>query len=221
MILAIDGSTEWCCLALTRKGTVLAEKGWITHRGHTADLSQEIFHTLKQIGADLQQLEAVAVATGPGSFSGLRSALAVAKGIAFALSVPLVGVPTLDAMAAIMYPNDRPVWCMIRLGRGRAAAARYSVSGLPPRRLGSYMVVSAGKGKIDLQPGEHLLGDWDVLSEGLVPTESTLPAPWKPRHCAILAYLGEIKLRSHGPDDLDALEPIYLSGPTAPGSAEL
>ncbi len=222
MILAIDGSTTWCCIAVANGETVLAEKGWLTSRGHTTDLTAEIDTTLKQIGTVPGQLQAVAVALGPGSFSGLRAAMAVAKGIAFALHIPLVGVPTMEAMAALAYPSASPVWCIIQLGRGRAVGARYRVDSLPPLRLSPYNVYTKGKTSPLVAPGERVVGDWAAVldPEALKGPVAALPW-WGVRHCAALAYLGELKLRTSGPDDLTALEPIYVSGPAAPGSAQL
>lgn len=221
MILAIDGSTNWCCIAVTAKGNVLAEKGWLTIRGHTVDLSAEIAATLHQLKATADQLKAVVVATGPGSFSGLRASMAVAKGIAFARRIPIVGVPTMDAMAALAYPSHHAVWCIIQLGRGRAAVARYRTDTLPPQRLEPYTIFVRSKGYPPIAEQERVLGDWDTL----VQRGETIELPskaawWKIRHCAALACLGELRLQTHGPDDLVSLEPIYVSGPPAPGSAQ-
>jgi tRNA threonylcarbamoyladenosine biosynthesis protein TsaB len=222
MILAIDGSTNWCCIALAKGSSLVAEKGWLSKRGHTVDLTSEIAATLRQVGATLEQIEGVVVATGPGSFSGLRAAMAVAKGIAFARGIPIVGIPTMDALAALAYPSPYPVWCIIQLGRGRVAAARYRVDALPPQRLDPYGIYVRGRFPVPVGATDKILGDWDAVAEPVTKGHVAVAVPWWGiRHCASLAYLGGLRLQTQGPDDPLTLEPIYVSGPPAPGSAQL
>ena len=72
---------------------------WASHDYHTIELAPAIADTLTRAGLEIQDLKLLAVATGPGSFTGLRIGLAVAKGIALACHLPIIGIPTLDIVA--------------------------------------------------------------------------------------------------------------------------
>lgn len=99
MILALNTATPWVALALLREGQLLVEHVQFVDNAH----SEAVFVLLEGLFASLglgpQALEAVAVATGPGGFTGVRTGLAVAKTVAQMLSIPVVGVPTLEALA--------------------------------------------------------------------------------------------------------------------------
>jgi len=95
LILAFDTATDVATSALVSDGEVLGER---TSRAVT--LLEDVDALVRQAGMRTQQLEALAVGIGPGSFTGVRIGLATARGLAFALGVPVAGVSTLDALAA-------------------------------------------------------------------------------------------------------------------------
>jgi tRNA threonylcarbamoyladenosine biosynthesis protein TsaB len=127
VLLAIDTSTRNVGIAVYDGIQVLSETVWASHDYHTVELAPAIASTLSQLDYDVQNLKIVAVATGPGSFTGLRIGMAVAKGIALAGHLPLVGIPTLDIVA-----ESQPVSLGITLaailqaGRGRLVIGWYS-----------------------------------------------------------------------------------------------
>lgn len=100
MLLAIDTSTHYASAALHDGTQLLAEHTWLARQDHTRTLTPNIQRLLSDAGLDSGALQAVAVALGPGSFNGLRVGLSVAKGLAIARSLPLVGVSTLELLAA-------------------------------------------------------------------------------------------------------------------------
>ena len=100
MILAIDTATRWTGLALYDGTAVIAEHGWHGINNQTVELAPSIENILERGKIDAGDLRGIAVAIGPGSYTGLRVGLAVAKGMALAYHIPLVGVPTLDIVAA-------------------------------------------------------------------------------------------------------------------------
>jgi tRNA threonylcarbamoyladenosine biosynthesis protein TsaB len=95
LILAFDTATESATSALVDDGEVLGER---VSRAST--LLGDVDALLRQAGAHPRDLDALAVGTGPGSFTGIRIGLAVARGLGLALGVPAAGVSTLDALAA-------------------------------------------------------------------------------------------------------------------------
>jgi tRNA threonylcarbamoyladenosine biosynthesis protein TsaB len=99
LILAMDSSSAACSAALARGATLLANRNEEMARGHAAALPPMIADILMSQGITARDLDAVAVSTGPGSFTGLRVAMAAAKGLALAIDRPLVGISCFDAVA--------------------------------------------------------------------------------------------------------------------------
>ena len=87
---------------MARDGAVLGEGVHRESRSHTASLPLLVERVLRDAGLALEDVEGIAVSIGPGSFTGLRIGLALAKGLAFAGGLPLVGVPTLEALAWVV-----------------------------------------------------------------------------------------------------------------------
>ena len=123
MLLAIDSATQRISLALHDGHEVLAEHSWRSVNRHSAELPPMVERLLAQNG---QELDALAVACGPGSFTGLRIGVAFAKGLAAARGLPLVGIRTPDILAAAQPPcPGHALLVLLAAGRGRVIAARY------------------------------------------------------------------------------------------------
>ncbi|MCM1077179.1 MAG: tRNA (adenosine(37)-N6)-threonylcarbamoyltransferase complex dimerization subunit type 1 TsaB [Bacteroides sp.] len=107
VILNIDTSTDYCSVALTAEGMVLAHQEEGGGRNHAALLSDYIKYCLDFAREKEFDLEAVAVSMGPGSYTGLRIGLSEAKGLAYALGIPLIGIDTLRIMACnVMFTQE-------------------------------------------------------------------------------------------------------------------
>jgi len=131
-LLAIDTAADLCaaCVLDTdagERGRCVIELG----KGHAERLMAVIDEALAKAGATYADLGAVAVAVGPGSFTGVRVGVAAARGLALALSVPAVGVSTLEALArqAREETPGRPTLARIEAGRGQAYVAAFSAAG--------------------------------------------------------------------------------------------
>jgi len=106
---------------------VRGELVWQTRNHHTVELAPAIRLLMSQVGVTSQQLTAIGIALGPGSFTSLRIGLALAKGMALALHLPLIGIPTLDVLTAAQPLSDLPLLAILQAGRGRLAAQTYQV----------------------------------------------------------------------------------------------
>ena len=142
VLVAIDTATSQASLALHDGFQVRVEHTWESPRRHTVELLPRLVAALEQLGLGAKHLSGVAVTRGPGSFTGLRVGLAVAKGLALAQGLPLVGVPTLDVVAAAQGRDRRPLCAVLQAGRGRICVAIYRwrsgewrVRQAPPRAL--------------------------------------------------------------------------------------
>mgnify|MGYP004648868769 FL=1 len=98
-ILAFETSAKAASVALTQEGKLLGESYQNTGLTHSQTLMVMAQDLLQQCGVAISQLDAVAVANGPGSFTGVRIGVAAAKGLAWGAELPCVGVSTLSAMA--------------------------------------------------------------------------------------------------------------------------
>ena len=125
MLLALDTSTRVIGIALYDGVRVLSEKVWVSDNHHTVGLAPSVAEALVQAGMGVKDLLALAVATGPGSFTGLRIGMALAKGIALTRHLPLIGVPTLDILAVAQPVRQLPMAVVLQAGRGRLAVGWY------------------------------------------------------------------------------------------------
>ena len=213
-LLAIDTSTLAAGLALYRDGAPLAELQWPAGRAQTTAVLHEIDRLLGLAGLTVADLAAVAVATGPGSFNGLRVGLSTAKGLVFALGLPLLGVPTLDATAYPHAAGGRPVRAVLAAGRGRLVSALYRWGEGAPRRAGDYANTSAdGLAALIVEP-TLVCGEIDAPLAGrlaALASAAQLPPPaLRGRRAACLAELAWARLRRGEADDPAELEPVYL-----------
>ena len=102
LILSIDTSTKVCSVALHQEGKLLAISELYTEKSHSGMLTILCESVVKNAGFSLHDLDAFAVAKGPGSYTGLRIGVSTAKGFCFALDKPLLAVNTLEAMAFLV-----------------------------------------------------------------------------------------------------------------------
>jgi tRNA threonylcarbamoyladenosine biosynthesis protein TsaB len=218
MLVAIDTATEYASLALHDGFQVRVEHTWESPRRHTIELWPRLAAALGQLNIGADRLRAVAVARGPGSFTGLRVGIAAAKGLALARGLPLVGVPTLDVVAAAQGRDHRPLCAVLRAGRGRICAATYHwqnggwcVNEGPRLTTWSDLVDELMEepasstlfcGEIDPDGAEAIgaLGESAVL----------LPAAARVRRAGFLAEIAWRRLNQGLIDDPAALVPIYL-----------
>ncbi len=99
LILNLETSTQVCSVAIARDGYCIAAARSKELMGHAANLTLLIEKVLEKSETGINQLDAVAVSQGPGSYTGLRIGVSTAKGIAYASDLRLIGVPTLQALA--------------------------------------------------------------------------------------------------------------------------
>ncbi|MBV5316917.1 MAG: tRNA (adenosine(37)-N6)-threonylcarbamoyltransferase complex dimerization subunit type 1 TsaB [Desulfobulbaceae bacterium] len=147
LILAIETATGCGSVSLTagdsRNGKVLAEYTLQPETTHSRRLLGLVEAMMVAAGTNWTDLDGVAVSQGPGSFTGLRIGMAAAKGIAMAAGVPLIGVSTLDGLAAQVPALDLPVCCLLDARKQQVYAAFYRYSDdFSCRRIGEPQVLS-------------------------------------------------------------------------------
>ena len=189
LILAFDTATDVATSALVDDGEVLGERTSVART-----LLEDVDALLRQASARPVDIDALAVGTGPGSFTSIRMGLATARGLALALGVPVAGVSTLDALAAAgegLYPV--------------IDARRREVFVPGPRAV--------DPGEAAPPPGATCIGDGarryraalEAAGAVVAPDDSLLHRPQARYHVALAT--------SFGPAEL--VEPIYVRAPDA------
>jgi tRNA threonylcarbamoyladenosine biosynthesis protein TsaB len=143
MLLAVDTSTRMVGLALFNGTQVLSESVWQSQAHHTVEVAPAAAALLNTAGIKPGELRALAVALGPGSFTSLRIGLGLVKGMSLALHIPIVGVPTLDILAASQPVQDVAMAAVLEAGRGRLAVGWYRVERGSWRSRGEPQVMTA------------------------------------------------------------------------------
>jgi len=220
MLLAIDTATRTASIALYDATGVLAESSWRADNRHTIETAPAIAGMLRTVGRGADALRGVAVATGPGSFTGLRIGLSMAKGLCLALAIPIFGVPSLDVVAYAAGDPGGPVLAVLEAGRGRVCVARYHHEDGWPVREGEIALVRASEwsptfaeptlvaGEVSAELAEHLL----ALDSDKVAISSLAGSV---RRAGYLAELAWERLIAGEGDNLDTLAPIYLHQPAS------
>lgn len=216
MILAIDTATEYAALALYSHNGIFAEEAWYAGRNHTIELMPRIVRVLKLAELKVAALSALAVSLGPGSFTGLRIGLAVAKGMALPHKLPVIGVPTLDIAAYPFRERGLPVWAMAQAGRGRILAACYAdlekqwqvVDG---PHLTNFETLAPQINQAALCTGEIDEQGGQILASGSGQKAQVVSPAARLRRAAYLAEIALARLETKSFDDPDTLAPIYPS----------
>lgn len=128
-ILAVDSSGLVASVAVVQDENLLGEFTVNYKKTHSQTLLPMLDEMAKMIELDLQTLDAIAVAQGPGSFTGLRIGSATVKGLALALEKPIVGIPTVDALAYNLFGHRDVVCPLMDARRGQAYTGLYQFEG--------------------------------------------------------------------------------------------
>lgn len=195
MILAIDGaSTDLSVAVAERDGTIVAAERWTSGHRQSAELLPRLLDLLERHGRTLGEVGGIGVGVGPGSFTGLRVAVALAKGLAVALGRPIVGVPSLaawleaepGARAALARAGANEAFVLARGADGPVVADRDAVAGL----------------------GGPLIAPAELAEAfGIAAAIGPNGAP------AIAAHAARRLADDPAGDPVAVLEPVYLRGP--------
>ena len=217
LVLAFDTATPVASVALLDEDRVIASRYFDIGNQHSPRLFVEMSQLFETSGRNWGELGAVATTTGPGSFTGLRIGLSAAKGICLARRTQLVGISTLEALAARLPYASLPVWALLDARRGQVYAALYETeNGYPkalsePRALAPETLVEELAGTEILFTGRGA-NAYRTLLSGLEGAHFA-PGPIDNPDAATVGWLGLAKLARREVLEVDAAEPEYLRTP--------
>ena len=223
-VLGVDTATSCGGIGIIDDDTVVAEYTFGPGDAPSATLIPALQALLDEAGFDLASLEGIAISLGPGSFTGVRVGLSAIKGLALATERPVVGVPTLDALASQLPRTPYLICPLLDARKGEVYAALYKQrEGGDVERLTPYQVLSPAAllAEISLQE-TTFLGDGVEVYQELIKGHLGERAFFAPPHLRFLhgtavAALGLKRIKGGGRDDIASLVPLYVR----PSEAEI
>ena len=217
LILAFETSAKAASVALLENGTLLGESYQNTGLTHSQTLMVMAEDLLRQCGKTVDDVTAVAVAEGPGSFTGVRIGVAAAKGFAWGRNIPCYGISTLEAMAVSLGAYEGHVCACMDARRNQVYNAIFLADGAAPQRVTEDRAIALSELKTDLA---HIDGNIYLVGDGAALTYRTL-APEIPnlilppehrlhQRATGVALLAQVKADTGDSGDGAALQPNYL-----------
>jgi tRNA threonylcarbamoyladenosine biosynthesis protein TsaB len=214
MLIAVDTSTAQVGLTLYDGTRVLAELMWTSRQHHTVELAPALASLISRSGSSMDLVSALGVAIGPGSFTSLRVGLAFVKGLALARHLPLVGIPTLDIVAAAQPASKHPLVAVIQAGRGRIAFVWYKHTKHGWQAEGPARSGMADELADEIESPTHVAGELSAEDRQRLARKRVNVLLASPALCvrrpAVLAELAWERLQAGTIDEAPSLAPIYL-----------
>jgi tRNA threonylcarbamoyl adenosine modification protein YeaZ len=229
VLLALDTSTTHSSIALYDRG-VLAEAAWLAGTDQTRQLLPRVRELLRAVGRSIEDVSSIGVATGPGSFNGLRVGITTAKAIAIAMNLPVAGVETLRVTAYAHRLTERHIRPLYDAGRSDVATGLYRESAELFATLEPPRIVTLDEALDDSPPDTLFCGELrPAWRERIVerfgsasPSRSLWPGPaGEPRRAGYLAELAWELVQAGLTDDPATLQPLYLRRPAVTTSARV
>ena len=216
MQLAIDTSTDTASIALVQDGEVLAESTWRCGQNHTVELLPHLARLLNETEVGLQSISCVMVAKGPGSFNGLRVGIGTAKGLAFSLGIPIIGISSLELEAYRHAESGLPICPIFNAGRGEIATAMYQKRDNRWCKLAAEHITTVEALCSEITTKTIFCGEFVPLiasqlrkqlkQRAIIPTTEMRPA-------SLLVELGKGRFEAGDYDNPATLQPLYLRRP--------
>lgn len=223
LVLAVDSATPVAGVALMEKGNLIREEFINYKKTHSESLMPMIDQVLRGCDCSINELSAIAVTVGPGSFTGLRIGLAAAKGISLASAKPLLGINTLDALAYNIIGSDALLCPLLDARKQELYTALYDGSKKYPRALTEARACSPEEFvdcavKIAAENGKDkfiLLGNGyypyqEYFQEAFGDSMTTAAEHLMLPRAAAVAGLGFRKLEEGEFEDVFQLRPFYI-----------
>jgi tRNA threonylcarbamoyladenosine biosynthesis protein TsaB len=211
LILSIETSTTNCSVSLSRKGKLLIVKeDYDKNYSHAERLHVYIDDVLKQAQVSVNEIDAVAISKGPGSYTGLRIGVSAAKGLCFALNKPLISIPTLESLAHQVTSNDGVIVSMLDARRLEIYAAIFD-SNYEQIRETKAEVLNELSFSSYLEKGKvYFIGNGVEKTKNLIVHENALFIDNKLPSANEMGSIAFYKFKISDFEDVAYFEPYYL-----------
>ena len=210
-ILCIETATTNCSVAISVAGKIVAFKEDNNNKySHAENLHVFIEEVLAKATIQKSDLQAVAVSKGPGSYTGLRIGVSAAKGLCFALDIPLLSIPTLEALAYQVLEKDGLIIPMLDARRMEVYSAVFSSDKKEVRKTEAQILDDSSfleyleKGKV------YFLGDGVEKFKNICTHKNAVFIENKLPSAIQMGFLAEIKYKRNDIEDVAYFEPYYL-----------
>ena len=210
-ILSIETSTTNCSVSLSKNGeTLLLTEDYSNNYSHAERLHVFIDETLREAKIERSQLDAIAVSKGPGSYTGLRIGVSAAKGLCYALDIPLISISTLEALAHQVKPESGVIVPMLDARRMEVYSAIFSSEFKEIRKIEAQIldetsfVEELSKGKV------YFVGNGVEKTKALLNNENAIFIEDKLPSADQMSALAFLKHKKSDTEDVAYFEPYYL-----------
>ncbi|TBW30178.1 tRNA (adenosine(37)-N6)-threonylcarbamoyltransferase complex dimerization subunit type 1 TsaB [Gramella sp. KN1008] len=210
-ILCLETATTNCSVVIARDGEILAikednSKGY----SHSEKLHVFINGILEETGLSVDDLDAVAISKGPGSYTGLRIGVSAAKGLCFSQDIPLISVPTLQLLAKQLNNNEGSIVSMLDARRMEVYSAVYDSHGKQIRDTRAE-VLEENSFQEYLEKGKvHFIGNGVAKFEDICKHPNAVFHTQKFPSASEMAEIAEMKYKKSDTEDVAYFEPYYL-----------
>lgn len=217
-ILAFDSSGMVASVACIEDGNLIAEYTINHKKTHSETLLPMLDEIVKMAELSLDTIDAIAVAAGPGSFTGLRIGSATVKGLSLALDKPVVSVPTLEALAYNMWGIERLICPIMDARRGQVYTALYrfadgkmtEIMNQQPMDMGELINIINSKNESVVFLGDGILPFAEKIDEQVRVSYLIAPAHMNRQRAGAVAYAGYIRYLAGKAETGDDFAPVYL-----------
>lgn len=217
-ILGIDSSGMVASVALADDDVMVAEYSVNYKKTHSQTLLPMLDEIIKMTEQNLQEIDAIAVAAGPGSFTGLRIGTATVKGLALALDKPIISVPTCHALAFNLWGTDKIICPIMDARRNQVYTAIYEfvdgeitvISDQVAMDIHELLEKLNAYGREVIFTGDGVPVFKDVIKENMQCGFEIAPAHMNRQRASAVATLGMIYYKQGKTESADEHRPVYL-----------
>ena len=211
IILHLETATKVCSVALSREGKQIALKE-IEEEGysHGENLTLIIQELINEAGLSMKDLSAVSVASGPGSYTGLRIGVSAAKGLCFANDIPLIALETLHSLATSININNGYIVPMLDARRMEVYSAVYNIDYSQQREIQAEIINEESFVTLLENNEVHFLGDGANKCKDAITSENAIFHDHKFPSSREMLKLSYTKFKENQFEDVAYFEPFYL-----------
>ncbi len=210
-ILNIETATKNCSVSIANKGKTIALKELNSGEySHAEKLHEFINDVLKEAGIKLSKLKAVAVSKGPGSYTGLRIGVSAAKGLCFALDIPLISVNTLQALALSTTISDGIIISLLDARRMEVYSSVFNSKNETLREVKAEIITEDSFKNYLKDQKVYLVGDGVEKCKGVITNKNAIFVDDKFPSANEMSALSFKKYKKNDIEDVAYFEPFYL-----------